>query len=689
MWLSFFTACLFVIGALYLPGTIVTASFTNNLLHAICFAPAVGIFLYSVIELVYCALGIPCSAISVGIAAAAICFACFLASKTIKHRLRKHHAIKGVGNTPNDKRDYALFLLYIAVGIAAVGLFYIKQLDGPESFFQGWDNVHHLPAIQTYAQSGVWNPLFSSSYAPSEVTPYVSSTYAFYPSAWHILCASVMSALGVSAPLSINCVNAVLIGIIFPSSMYSALRVISNNDRLVVIFGSLLASGIPACPWDYVIYGPLYPNLLSMVLVPIVMAEFITALKSISDRNDMQATSYGMLTILSAAAVALAHPNGIFTLIVFLAPYLTYWLFQELGGRKVRNSARAAAIIGLWIAIIGFWIVCYHHPAFSEIVNTTWASISSTAQSIVDALLLSVVNHPAQIAVFFLLIPGVLYLLTHQTCRWIIATYIACSSMYILDAGTDSQIKNWLTGFWYTDYHRTGAMLGLIAIVVASFGAAGLIRAFIRLTAMNQHDSESSPLKRELAPGILYLILGIGIYIGSFTLKGIDGIQTPFGYQAQEFAYQNNYELIYYDILTVEEQEFAKRALSLIPDDATIINNPNDGSLFLYPLYGTRLYYRNCFAPDISSESTSSQNIRLHLSSVATSNEVQVAIRDVGALYVLQLDAGERQDEFRINYQIYEPSDWAGINNIDDDTPGFTVIYKEKDMCLYRIDIDE
>lgn len=689
MWLSFFIACLFVICALYLPGTIVTASFTNNLLHAICFAPAIGIFLYSVIELIYCALGIPCSTISVGIAAAAICLVSLLASRTIKHELCKLHAIKGGSNAPSDKRDYALPLLYVAVGIAAVGLFFIKQLDGPESFFQGWDNVHHLPAIQTYAQSGVWNPLFSSSYAPSEVTPYVSSTYAFYPSAWHILCASVMSALGVSAPLSINCVNAVLIGIVFPVSMYGALRAISNNDRLVMLFGSLLASGIPACPWNYVIYGPLYPNLLSMVLVPIVMAEFITALKSISNRDNLRAISYGILTVLSAGAVALAHPNGVFTLIVFLAPYLTYWLFQELGGRKVRNSARTTAVIGLWIAIAGFWIACYRHPAFNGIVNTTWASISSTTQSIVDALLLSVVNHPAQIAVFFLLIPGVLYLLTHQAYRWVLVAYVTCSLMYIFDAGTDCLIKNWLTGFWYTDYHRTGAMLGLIAIVVASFGAAGLIRAFSRLTSINRHESTSFPLKKALTPGILYLLLGIGIYIGSFTLKGIGNIQTPFGYQAQEFAYQNNYELIYYDILTIEEQEFAKRALSLIPDDATIINNPNDGSIFLYPLYGTKLYYRNCIVPGINSESTSSQNIRLHLSSVATSNEVQVAIRNAGALYVLQLDAGERQDEFRINYQIYDPSNWAGINSIDEYTPGFTVIYEENDMCLYRIDLDE
>ena len=176
MWLSFFIACLFVICALYLPGTIVTASFTNNLLHAICFAPAVGICLYSVIELAYCALGIPCSAVSVGTATAAICLACLLASKTIKHWFHKHREGKAEGIASSDKRDYALFLLFITVGIAAVGLFYIKQLDGPESFFQGWDNVHHLPAIQTYAQSGVWNPLFSSSYAPSEVTPYVSST---------------------------------------------------------------------------------------------------------------------------------------------------------------------------------------------------------------------------------------------------------------------------------------------------------------------------------------------------------------------------------------------------------------------------------------------------------------------------------------------------------------------------------
>ena len=182
--------------------------------------------------------------------------------------------------------------------------------------------------------------------------------------------------------------------------------------------------------------------------------------------------------------------------------------------------------------------------------------------------------------------------------------------------------------------------------------------------------------------------MGIFIYIGSFTLKGFGEIQTAFGYQSQEFSYLNDFEMVYYDILTYEEQQFAEEALSLVPEDAVIINNPNDGSVFLYPLFDADLYYRGCTVPSKGKESSESELIRLHLSEISNSPEVQQAVQNIGAAYVIQLDHKERNEEFRNFYQTYDYEDWSGINNIDENTPGFTLIYSENDMCLYRIELE-
>lgn len=685
MWAAFFIACLFVVGALYLPGGVILGITLKKPLLAFSLAPTLSILIYSVIEAIYCFLGIYCSAISVGIAAGVVCLAALLTVGMRSHC--KRQAAKICAHDRIDKRDAALLALYLVIGMVAMGLYFVKPLDGPDSFFQGWDNVHHLPAIQTYADSGIWNPLFSSSYAPWSISPYTASNYSFYPSAWHILCASVMSALQVSATFSVNCVNAVLIGVVFPASMYSLLRAITKNDRLVLLFGSLIVSGVPACPWNYVIYGPLYPNLYAMVLVPIAMTQFIMTLGSISAKESTRAVVYGFLTLLSTCAVALAHPNGVFTLVVFLAPYLTCWLFRELKARNIKEPIRICAIAVLWILVIVFWIICYHLPIFTGVVQTTWPSINSETQSLVDALLLSVIDHPAQITIFMLLVAGIIYLLSNRKSLWIIAVYIVCATMYILDAGTDSFLKNWITGFWYTDYHRTGAMLGFAAMLIAAIGAGALAR-LLRYAALRAASDGAYRIRSSrVALFALYLFMGIFIYIGSFNLKGFGDIQTAFGYQSQEFSYQNDFEMVYYDVLTYEEQQFAEEALDLVPEDAVIINNPNDGSVFLYPLFDTELYYRGCTVPSKGKESSESELIRLHLSEISTSPEVQQAVQNIGVAYVIQLDAGDRPEEFRINYQAYDPNEWTGINDIDENTPGFTLIYSENDMRLYRIEL--
>lgn len=685
MWATYFIACFFVVGVLYLPGCVVLGTTLRKPLLALSLAPAMSVLIYSVIEAVYCFLGVYCSALSVGIATGIVCLVILSVFGA-----QSRHRVKGSQICmPNaiDKRDVALFALYLIIGIAAVGLYFIRPLDGPNSFFQGWDNVHHLPAIQTYADSGIWNPLFSSSYAPWAISPYTVSTYSFYPSAWHILCASVMSALEVSATFSVNCVNAVLIGVVFPISMYGLLRTITNNDCYVMLFGSLIVSGVPACPWSYIIYGPLYPNLFAMVLAPIAMTQFILTLKSVSAKEPRRAVAYGLFTLLSTCSVALAHPNGVFTLIVFLAPYLTYWLFQELKAHNVKLPIRVCAIVAPWILIIVFWVICYHLPIFTGVVQTTWPSISSETQSLVDALLLSVIDHPAQIAIFMLLVAGVFYLFANQKSLWILAVYAACAVMYILDAGTDSFLKNWITGFWYTDYHRTGAMLGFAAILIAAIGAGALAR-LLQYTALRVTSDDAHRIRSLRATSfVLYLFIGIFIYIGSFSLKGFGDIQTAFGYQSQEFSYQNDFEMVYYDILTYEEQQFAEEALSLVPEDAVIINNPNDGSVFLYPLFDTDLYYRGCTVPSKGKESSESELIRLHLSEISSSPEVQQAVQNIGAAYVIQLDHKDRDEEFRNFYQTYDYEDWSGINNIDEGTPGFTLIYSENDMRLYRIEL--
>ena len=72
---------------------------------------------------------------------------------------------------------------------------------------------------------------------------------------------------------------------------------------------------------------------------------------------------------------------------------------------------------------------------------------------------------------------------------------------------------------------------------------------------------------------------------------------------------------------------------------------------------------------------------------LAADPEVARAVQDAGAAYVLQLDHDVPFEDGVWLIQTNEDNrkDFAGIEAVDDDTPGFEVIMEEGDMRLYRI----
>lgn len=69
-----------------------------------------------------------------------------------------------------------------------------------------------------------------------------------------------------------------------------------------------------------------------------------------------------------------------------------------------------------------------------------------------------------------------------------------------------------------------------------------------------------------------------------------------------------------------------------------------------------------------------------------TSNSaIKKKMSDLDIRYVLQLDSGATPMEastFALNYKV---SDWAGIQDITPETPGFELVYSRGDIRLYRL----
>ena len=94
--------------------------------------------------------------------------------------------------------DWIAIAAYLFVGVTIVGLFFVKDLNGPASFAQLYDNASHLNTIHSIVENGNYSVLYSTSYSWEEVSSGIAPTLsigAFYPEAWHTQVLSSISHL--------------------------------------------------------------------------------------------------------------------------------------------------------------------------------------------------------------------------------------------------------------------------------------------------------------------------------------------------------------------------------------------------------------------------------------------------------------------------------------------------------------
>ena len=86
----------------------------------------------------------------------------------------------------------------------------------------------------------------------------------------------------------------------------------------------------------------------------------------------------------------------------------------------------------------------------------------------------------------------------------------------------------------------------------------------------------------------------------------------------------------------------------------------------------------------VDGETEESRLIRKKLKDIDSDEQVRRAVRQANASYVLLLKPDFK--DIGMYYPNYNPEAWEGIDGINDQTPGFTVVLERDSMKLYRID---
>ena len=690
MWGLFFCAALVGAVFLYIPGFLVLRGFRASFSFAFAFAPLIGIPATVAITFVYSLIGVQSSWASVLFPQLAFGVILFLLGK---HRAASsRESLFAEGDRVTLGFDPRSLLLYVAVGIAVSSVMFVSFLQEPISFAQEYDNVVHLGSIRSFVESGNWSPFGTSLYVgdiDSGLNPLPGT--GFYPPVWYDVAAFMVSMLGVPIVLSVNAANFVFAGIVFPIGVFAFMSVVFEERCDVVRWGAACALAFSAFPWMTIAWGPLFPNTAAFCLAPLVAALFVLLF-----REGLPARSrigFALLFVAGVVALAFTQPNAVFTVGVWLVPFLAYRVsfaadLVYRGGRTHRGLRVLFAVAAL-VAVGFIWFAAYCLPFLQAVVQHSWIAVQSKPQAFASALTLGFMSKGTQLALMVFVIIGAALTLKSREWLWLSFAFAIACGLFVVDVSSDGPLQHLLTGFWYTDYYRVAAMAAMFGIPLASLGIAEASSRISALLARLRHAEVHLSSVVSVALCFVLLLAGNVISIPMVSDSSPEGAprlgKSSFCSVWQQLYRENNVDYIY----TTEEKEFVKEAKQLIPDGALVINNPNDGSCFCYVVDDIRVYYRYLRAYGEGGESEDSELIRSRLDMIAHDERVNQAVRNVGAEYVLLLDQGRENDPadpdsfFFFTYE--RKGLWSGIDLVSDTTPGFEVVLSRNDMRLYRI----
>ena len=244
-----FCGVLLVFLILYLPGFIQLFVAKSNAAFALVCAPIVSMFELCIIGVAFGLSGVSISGLNlvavlgvVTIIAASLCF--FAAKK---------HKIKYLDLLSSSDVLWKNILLYVCLSAVIVGYFFVRTLDGPESFVQEFDNAFHLNLIHAFMESDRFSILQATTFPSLPIQ--VGDDIAYYPAAWHLVAAVCGDVMGVSAEMAENFTNVVFLSAVFPISICAFVSMIFKNSKGVIPFCGLFVLAFAAFPWGFLVAG--------------------------------------------------------------------------------------------------------------------------------------------------------------------------------------------------------------------------------------------------------------------------------------------------------------------------------------------------------------------------------------------------------------------------------------------------
>ena len=683
MWLSLLPILLLAAALLFIPGALVGASAGLRTPLIIGLAPAISIAIISGTGVAAPILALPWGLTAVATATAIACLAA-LATRRLMAGRHPQDAGSGATGLRPGLRSIAVWCAAWPLSAAATGITIGRILNTPDAISQTFDAVFHLNAVEWILQTNNASSLRLFLEAPQG---------SVYPLGWHTLVALAMKLCGAtSIPMATNATVLAVAGLVWTSGCLTLTHVLFHGRPAALLTAAVMAGSFTVFPFVLLNWGVLYPNFLSIALLPSLLAA-IRALVPI-DGAGPAARPTGLLlpaTALGAAGLGLTQPNSIATLllasVILTTARLITSLRAPLDERPASALRRQSLVVGaLAVGLVMVWM--YMRPPRESAI---WGPSYATSGSVGEA----VTSMPVQLPVIW--VPAVLTLLGFIAAlrtdgyRWLAALHATTGALYVVArSAQDGDLRFFMVGIWYNDASRLGGLIPVTAVPLAALGmlaaarwgreACGAWGRIIQgITASRARETRGLPGLRRVREACERLIASgrarplvwrssaccviVLLLVATGPLSGAMSDSVKILEQSYMLAPDSS-------SLTTDEYALINELPSLIEPDAVIAVDPKSGAALAYALSGAdttvkHLFHRHDADLDI---------IEKKLNRASADPAVCTALKDVGATYALYFPGKT----------ISNQKAFVGFAHLDT-APGFELVAERGQASLYRI----
>lgn len=535
---------------------------------------------------------------------------------------------------------------------------------GPEAFSQTLDNSFHMNAIRWIQEHGDASSLTLGAVAAANQEP------TFYPAGWHDFVYLIYSTTGTSIATATIVMILLAAGIIWPCSLVAMCLSIPHLRPLQALAIPALTCGFFAFPGLLLFWGVLFPNLLGYALLPAFVALLLHMIQLMARREYSLVLSLSLTILVGLGGLALVHPNAVVSAAVFAVPMLLGGVVQVL---RTRGASRRERLVGtgVLVALIAGCVTIWLSLRPSEEASDLWTAIMSEGEAVYQFLFLGLENAnplggnfaPAYL-LGFLALWGVGYLLYKRRNLWLIGSWMLVGYMWIIAASVPrGDFRLLMVAPWYTDHFRLAALVVFPAVLLAGIGLGGAVEGlFVRIMHAIPREKHA-----KVAPAMMGASMVLVLVVAGLSSR------TPAMHDATLQVAERYKVTPTSDILNQDEMNVINEIPKIVPKDDIIVNNPWDGSAYIYALadrHLTSYHFEFQTSPKYAA-------ILNDLKDARTNPEVCRVVNEYKAHWYVHL---ENQGNFGPAQQKNYDGMVAAIN-----TDVLTPVYSSGPMTLYRI----